>query len=153
MYNTLDSHKVIAEYLQQVWKNTLGINIQLQNLEWATFLEDRKTSAMELGRAGWIADYADAQNFLDLLITNGGKTDTEEPAATLETTGTVERIATAVIEGNSHFYITLKDDKRIYDCAMPGIIDILQVAKGDKVKLVFVEATPISSVSKLERLQ
>jgi oligopeptide transport system substrate-binding protein len=30
---------------------------------------------MELGRAGWIADYADAQNFLDLFITGGGNND------------------------------------------------------------------------------
>jgi len=75
MYNTLDSHKVIAEYLQQAWKNNLGVNVTLQNLEWATFLEERKTSRMELGRAGWIADYPDAQNFLDLLITGGGNND------------------------------------------------------------------------------
>ncbi|MDR2617598.1 MAG: peptide ABC transporter substrate-binding protein [Treponema sp.] len=75
IYNTLDSHKVIAEYLQQVWKTNLGVNVTLQNLEWATFLEERKTSRMELGRAGWIADYADAQNFLDLLITGGGNND------------------------------------------------------------------------------
>ncbi|GHU72472.1 oligopeptide ABC transporter substrate-binding protein OppA [Spirochaetia bacterium] len=75
IYNTLDSHKVIAEYLQQVWKTNLGVNVTLQNLEWATFLEERKTSRMELGRAGWIADYPDAQNFLDLLITGGGNND------------------------------------------------------------------------------
>jgi oligopeptide transport system substrate-binding protein len=75
IYNTLDSHRVIAEYLQQIWKNNLGVNVTLQNLEWATFLEERKTSRMELGRAGWIADYADAQNFLDLLITDGGNND------------------------------------------------------------------------------
>jgi oligopeptide transport system substrate-binding protein len=75
IYNTLDSHQVIAEYLQQVWKTNLGVNVTLQNLEWATFLEERKTSRMELGRAGWIADYADAQNFLDLLITDGGNND------------------------------------------------------------------------------
>jgi oligopeptide transport system substrate-binding protein len=75
IYNTLDLHKVIAEYLQQVWKNNLGVNVTLQNLEWATFLEQRKTSRMELGRAGWIADYADPQNFLDLIITDGGNND------------------------------------------------------------------------------
>jgi oligopeptide transport system substrate-binding protein len=75
IYNTLDSHKVIAEYLQQVWKNTLGVNVTLQNLEWATFLEERKNSTMELGRAGWIADYPDAQNFLDLFISGGGNND------------------------------------------------------------------------------
>jgi oligopeptide transport system substrate-binding protein len=75
IYNTLDLHRTIAEYLQEVWRNTLGVNVTLQNLEWATFLEERKTSRMELGRAGWIADYADAQNFLDLLITDGGNND------------------------------------------------------------------------------
>nr|WP_043923475.1 peptide ABC transporter substrate-binding protein [Leadbettera azotonutricia] len=75
IYNTLDAHKVIAEYLQQVWKNNLGVNVTLQNLEWATFLDERKTSRMELGRAGWIADYADAQNFLDLIVTGGGNND------------------------------------------------------------------------------
>ena len=75
MYNTLDNHKYIAEYLQEAWKNNLGIKIQLENLEWATFIEERKTSRMELGRAGWVADYADAQNFLDLLISGGGNND------------------------------------------------------------------------------
>ena len=75
MYNTLDSHKFIAEYLQQVWKNNLGVNVTLQNLEWATFLEERKSNNMNLGRAGWVADYPDSQNFLDLLISNGGNND------------------------------------------------------------------------------
>ncbi|MDR2484518.1 MAG: peptide ABC transporter substrate-binding protein, partial [Treponema sp.] len=51
IYNTFDAHKVIAEYLQQVWKNNLGINITLQNMEWAAFLEELKTSRMELARA------------------------------------------------------------------------------------------------------
>jgi oligopeptide transport system substrate-binding protein len=75
IYNTLDRHKVIAEYLQEAWKNNLGINTTLQNLEWATFLDTRKSNRMQLGRAGWIADYPDAQNFLDLLITGGGNND------------------------------------------------------------------------------
>jgi oligopeptide transport system substrate-binding protein len=75
IYNTLDMHRFIAEYLQEAWKNNLGISVTLQNLEWATFLDTRKSSRMQLGRAGWIADYADAQNFLDLLITNGGNND------------------------------------------------------------------------------
>jgi oligopeptide transport system substrate-binding protein len=75
MYNTNDQHKLIAEYLQEAWKKNLGVNIQLENLEWATFLEDRKTNRMQLGRAGWIADYADASNFLELMITGGGNND------------------------------------------------------------------------------
>jgi oligopeptide transport system substrate-binding protein len=75
VYNTLDLHRIIAEYLQEAWKNNLGINVILQNMEWATYLDYRKTPSMQLARAGWIADYMDPQNFLDLLITGGGNND------------------------------------------------------------------------------
>ena len=75
VYNTLDAHRIIGEYLQQVWRNTLGININLVNMEWATFLDYRKTPSMQLARAGWIADYMDPQNLLDLIITGGGNND------------------------------------------------------------------------------
>ena len=75
IYNTLDAHKIIGEYLQQTWKNNLGINTTLQNMEWATFLDYRKSPNMQIGRAGWIADYMDPQNFLDLIITDGGNND------------------------------------------------------------------------------
>jgi oligopeptide transport system substrate-binding protein len=44
-------------------------------MEWATFLDYRKTPAMQIGRAGWIADYMDPQNFLDLIISTGGNND------------------------------------------------------------------------------
>jgi oligopeptide transport system substrate-binding protein len=75
IYNTLEAHRLIAEYLQQVWKNTLGVNVTLQNLEWATFLDTRRTSRMQLGRAGWIADYDDPMSLLELLISSGGNND------------------------------------------------------------------------------
>jgi oligopeptide transport system substrate-binding protein len=75
VYNTLDSHRIIGEYLQEAWKNNLGFNTALQNMEWATYLDYRKTPAMQLARAGWIADYMDPQNFLDLLISGGGNND------------------------------------------------------------------------------
>jgi len=75
VYNTLDSHRIIGEYLQQAWRNNLGINTNLVNMEWATYLDYRKTPAMQIARAGWIADFMDPQNFLDLLITGGGNND------------------------------------------------------------------------------
>jgi oligopeptide transport system substrate-binding protein len=75
MYNTLELHKAIGEYLQQAWKTNLGIDISLQNLEWATFLEERKTSRMEIGRAGWVGDYMDPNTFLELFISTGGNND------------------------------------------------------------------------------
>ena len=75
VYNTLDAHKIIGEYLQEAWKNNLGINVSLQNMEWASYLDYRKTPNMQLARAGWIADYMDPQNFLDLLYSTSGNND------------------------------------------------------------------------------
>ena len=39
LYNTDDSHKMIAEYVQQQWANNLGINCVLENQEWATYFQ------------------------------------------------------------------------------------------------------------------
>jgi len=75
IYNTNEGHRIIAEYIQQSWKNNLGINVTLQNMEWASFLDFRRSSGMQIGRAGWIADYMDPQNFLELLISNTGNND------------------------------------------------------------------------------
>ncbi|MCL2478440.1 MAG: peptide ABC transporter substrate-binding protein [Treponema sp.] len=75
VYNTLDAHKIIGEYLQAAWKTNLGINVNLVNMEWATYLDYRKTPNMQIARAGWIADYQDPQNFLDLLYSTSGNND------------------------------------------------------------------------------
>jgi len=75
IYNTSDLHRLIGEYLQETWRNNIGVNINLQNLEWATYLEMSKAPSMEISRAGWTADYADPQAFLELLITGGGNND------------------------------------------------------------------------------
>jgi oligopeptide transport system substrate-binding protein len=44
-------------------------------MEWASYLDYRDTPSMQLARAGWIADYMDPQNFLELLISNTGNND------------------------------------------------------------------------------
>nr|AGS51823.1 oligopeptide ABC transporter, periplasmic oligopeptide-binding protein OppA (TC 3.A.1.5.1) [uncultured bacterium contig00066] len=75
VYNTLDSHRIIGEYIQQALRNNLGVNITLRNMEWASYLDYRDTPSMQLARAGWIADYMDPQNLLDLLISNTGNND------------------------------------------------------------------------------
>jgi len=75
VYNTLDSHRIIGEYIQQALKNILGININLINMEWATYLDYRSTGPFNIARAGWVADYLDPQNLLDLLLTGGGNND------------------------------------------------------------------------------
>lgn len=77
LYNTDDSHKLIAEFIQQQWKENLNITCELENQEWATYLANRNSGNFEIARAGWVGDYQDPNTFLDMFITgagmNGGK--------------------------------------------------------------------------------
>lgn len=77
LYNTSEGHKQIAEYVQQQLKDKLGINIELANEEWGTFLDNRASGNFEIARAGWVGDYQDPNTFLDMFMTgaamNGGK--------------------------------------------------------------------------------
>ena len=72
LYNTNEAHKQIAEFIQQEWKNNLGINVTLENQEWQTYLSNRNQGNFVVARAGWVGDYADPNTFLDMFITGAG---------------------------------------------------------------------------------
>ncbi len=78
IYNTLARNKTICEWLQQTWRQTLGIRAELQNLEWNTYLDTRqKTHDFQLARAGWLADYPDPSNYLDMFRSGNGNNDAQ----------------------------------------------------------------------------
>lgn len=66
LYNTEDTHAVIAQYIQAQWKENLNINCELVNKEWASYLADRRGKNYFIARAGWIGDYTDPMTFMDL---------------------------------------------------------------------------------------
>jgi len=72
MYNTSEQHKIIAEALQQMWARGLGVEVELENQEWKTYLDNRNQGNFDMTRAAWIGDIPDPINFLDLFITGGG---------------------------------------------------------------------------------
>ena len=87
-----------------------------------------------------------------LLATNGALTasDVSDSGTYGEKTGTIRTITPAVIEGNSHYYVTLVDDaSMIFDFALPGCIQIVAYQVGDEVSFVYVENTPVSTVSEI----
>jgi len=75
IYNTLEGHKLIAEYVQASWKRNLGVDIKIQNYEWKTFLDIRNQHDFDITRAGWIGDYQDPNTFLEMFITGSGNND------------------------------------------------------------------------------
>jgi len=67
LYNTSESNKQVAEFIQAQWKQNLGITTPLNNQEWKTFLKVRKDVDYKgFGRAGWVGDYIDPYTFLNL---------------------------------------------------------------------------------------
>jgi oligopeptide transport system substrate-binding protein len=76
LYNDNDAHKTIAETIQQMWKRNLGINTVLRGLEWGVYLDTTHKLDYDVCRAGWIADYADPNTFLDMFVTGGENNQT-----------------------------------------------------------------------------
>jgi oligopeptide transport system substrate-binding protein len=77
IYNTNDRHQAIAEALQDMWRTTLGVTVTLSNQDWAVFLDTRKVGNYSLARDGWIGDYNDPINFLDMFLTGGGNNNSQ----------------------------------------------------------------------------
>ena len=63
MHNTSEGHAKIAQAIQQMWSETLGINVEIANQEWATYLATVREDAPQIYRLGWCADYLDAHNY------------------------------------------------------------------------------------------
>ncbi|MGD9156024.1 MAG: peptide ABC transporter substrate-binding protein, partial [Bacillota bacterium] len=76
LYNTNESHKQIAEAIQEMWRKGLGIKVTLTNQEWKVYMDTRDQGNYQILRAGWVADYADPMTFLDLWMTGNGNNDT-----------------------------------------------------------------------------
>lgn len=65
-YNTLEGHKQIAVFIQQQWKQNLGIDAEPDNMEWKVLLKKHQSKEFQVSRAAWIGDYIDPMTFLDL---------------------------------------------------------------------------------------
>jgi oligopeptide transport system substrate-binding protein len=75
IYNTSESHNKIAVAMSQMWKQKLGVEASLANMEWKTFLDTRGAQDFELARGAWCGDYNEASTFLDLLTSPSGYND------------------------------------------------------------------------------
>lgn len=75
-YSTNDSgyHVPLAEYLQQVWGD-LGITLTISKMEWSAFTAARRAGEYDVARNGWVMDYNDPSNMLDLFCTGNGNND------------------------------------------------------------------------------
>lgn len=71
-YNTSEGHKQIAEAVQQMWKQNLGVSVAIENQEWKVYLKNLQQMNFQMARLGWVGDYADPYTFLELLKSANG---------------------------------------------------------------------------------
>jgi oligopeptide transport system substrate-binding protein len=74
MFNTSSGHQRIAEAIQQMWKDNLGMTVNLTNQEWQVFLDTIRdpVATPQIYRLGWCTDYPDANNFTREVFIYGG---------------------------------------------------------------------------------
>ena len=66
LYNTSESHRTVAEALQEMWRRDLGVQVRLVNEDFKSTEEARSTGSYDLLRSAEIADYADPSAFLEM---------------------------------------------------------------------------------------
>ena len=65
-YNTNDNHQRVAVAIQAMWAE-IGVQAELFNSETAVHYDSLRAGDYDVGRAGWLLDYSDPSNVLDLL--------------------------------------------------------------------------------------
>ena len=76
IYNTQEDHRRIAVAIASMWKEALGVEVEILNQEWKVFLDTRRQKIdTEVYRGGWIGDYNDAYTFAELFQSDGALND------------------------------------------------------------------------------
>ena len=96
--NEAGYHIPVAEYLQQAYKQ-LGITLNIEKVEWASFTPQRRAGDYEMARNGWVMDYNDASNMLELFGSTNGNNDGKYSSAAFD--AAMEKSKTA--DKKAHF--------------------------------------------------
>jgi oligopeptide transport system substrate-binding protein len=76
LYNTEDSHRVIAIAVASMWREVLGVDTSITNQEWKVYLDTRRQKIdTQVFRAGWIGDYNDANTFAAMFLSTSELND------------------------------------------------------------------------------
>ena len=70
-FNNSGANALIIQYVQETW-NSFGIQATVNTEAWATLQQKLKAGDAEAARMGWIADFNDCVNFLEIFISNSG---------------------------------------------------------------------------------
>ena len=76
LYSKSELNEAIAVELQNMWRETLGVNVNLVRQEWKVYLNSLSLLDYDIARSSWVGDYPDPNTFLDMFVTGGGNNRT-----------------------------------------------------------------------------
>lgn len=89
------------------------------------------------------------ENYLELLLSNGVKEAEKDTREVMTATGKITKIAQAVIEGSSHYYIMLEGSDEIFDVSVVDFIDIVKYDVGQEVTVEYKQGEKANTVMSL----
>lgn len=89
------------------------------------------------------------ENYNELLLKNGVKEQEKDTRKEEEVSGKITKIAQAVLDGNSHYYLMLENSDAIYDVSVADIIDVIRCELGEQVTVTYKEDKDVNTVTKL----
>ena len=121
VYSTNDAsyHKKIAEYLQQAW-GELGLKVQVNIVEWKSFTPQRRSGNYQIARDGWVMDYNDPSNILELALTGNGNNNAKY--SNPEFDALMEKAATEKDPQTRFGYFHQAEDLMMKDTAMVPLL-------------------------------
>ena len=96
--NDAGYHIPVAEYLQTAW-GELGITMNIDKVDWASFLPLRRAGDFDISRNGWVMDYNDPSNIIELFTTGNGNNDGKYSNPEFDAAIEASRVA----DVNAHF--------------------------------------------------
>lgn len=90
------------------------------------------------------------ENYLELLFSNGVKEVEKDTRKIKKTTGKITKIAQAVIDGTSHYYIMVEGSEDIFDVSVVDFIDVIRCEEGQTVVMEYKEDEKANLVMSLE---
>lgn len=90
------------------------------------------------------------ENYLSLLLSNGVKEAEQDTREVKEITGQIEKIAQAVIDGTSHYYIMISGSDDIFDVSVVDYIDVVRCEVGQEITMEYKEGEKTNTVLSLE---
>ena len=76
LYSKSELNEAVAVELQSMWRDSLGVNVNLVRQEWKVYLNSLTLLDYDIARSTWVGDYTDPNTFLDMFLTGGGNNRT-----------------------------------------------------------------------------